>query len=126
MCIRDSCCTLFKDSGWSGTSLKLCLASGKSQQSYALSNYNFDDVLSSFICGKGIELTICNDGTSACSGTAGQSSAGSVQTSNTVNDKASNVILKPYDTAELGAAVLFKDSDCRNTSAFFYSSKDPQ
>ena len=90
-------------------------------------DYDFNDTVSSWYCGKDIAYDFCNDDPNDdCSHMNGQSGAGTARNPDTGHgDSLTTLKLRPYDSAKLGAVLVFRDRDCSDNTGRFYANKDP-
>ena len=81
-----------------------------------LHNWGWNDRMQSFICGKNVWYDFCNDDNEYdCYGAENShSGAGHMrnQKINYLENKASLLIMGPYDPRQIGAVTLFEDSSC--------------
>ena len=100
----------------------MCHDPAKEQTVFDLNNLGFNDVVSSWNCGKKISYEFCKDSdTSNCVGDNRESGAGTIVNKSMHHDNwVTSVILKNYNPFKLGAVTMFKDGDCKGLSASFF------
>ena len=80
----DNCCDLYDAHEWqkSARVVKICrdLSSNEEKQAFDMRNYNFDDKVSSWYCGKYVEYDFCRNAPgSSCDGGNGDRGAGAAK-----------------------------------------------
>ena len=84
------------------------------------------DTVSSYECGAGVELTLCNDRFDCPSG-PDIGSAGHIRASQLgYNDEASEYHIVRYDPSTRGAVTAFNGPNCTDISSIYYASSDPK
>ena len=124
----DTCCQLWKDGNYTGDSKKFCYTRTDGlDQFFDMHDYDFNDTVDSWYCGKNIAYDFCDDNVSEdCSHGNGESGAGTSRNPETGHgDDLTGLILGPYDSAKRGAIVVFRDSNCTDTTGRFFAHENP-
>ena len=75
----DDCCVFYKDPHYTGDSLTMC-HHGNNTLEFDLRDYNFNDTISSYMCGNSVAYDFCNDFSySDCSQNNGNHGAGATR-----------------------------------------------
>ena len=90
-------------------------------------DYDFNDTVSSWYCGKSIQYDFCKDKPEDdCTHMNGQKGAGTARNPQMGhNDSLSTLKLRPYDGATQGAVVVFGDMTCEANTGRFFANSDP-
>ena len=107
-------CILFEHTNYNGKRLSLRLGDNE-ELMFDLHEYDFDDKMSSFMCGANVRYHFCNnDPDDDCTGWNGISGAGAVDCSRSGRpDMATTVFMYAYDRfGGPGGATFFRDDYC--------------
>ena len=119
----DYCCTLWEAAGYEWSSVNLCLPTDsdtgiptKDDETFLLKNYGFDNIMSSWWCGKYVSYDFCVNETGDCTGQNGDSGAGNIMVPSVGhNDQISRVELHRYGDGinRPFAMVVFAAANCQ-------------
>ena len=56
----DKCCRLYESADFSGTAKEFCLWEGYDYFHYNLVDYGFNDMMTSYVCGKNVAARFCS------------------------------------------------------------------
>ena len=114
----DLCCRMYEHPNYSGHTHDACFdydTYGKDGEQY-VSLSNFQNVASSWWCGKNVAYDFCHNGESDCH----QSGAGNARSPQIGFDNHVNGIkFSYYDSFERGAVTVFTDAYCKNVCGRF-------
>ena len=105
-----------------GTTKTLCHDPANDQTVFNLASaeYDFNDKLSSWSCGKKVSYIFCKDTDPECNHDDRESGAGTMVNKEMKHqDWATTLVLENYSPFTLGAVTLFNWSDCKGQSAAF-------
>ena len=113
---------MYSDPSFTGPEKTFCLVYHDSGV-WDMRNYDMDNAMSSWYCGKGVSYEFCDDAVDDdCTEDHGNSGAGNARTTFTrPDDNLTTLKLKLYDSASQGAVVLFHDPGCTGRSGVFFS-----
>ena len=129
----DNCCDFFADPEWRGTKVSFCIDPSSDSfddpnfyYHWDMRDYGFDDVMSSYTCGKNVQYDICDDPTDAeCTNMHGDMGAGTAYDSWVGNDDTmTELLMRPYDAASLSAVTIYEDPNCSGRMGRLFAPTD--
>ena len=129
----DNCCDLFADPEWRGTKKTFCIDPNSASfddpgyfEHWDMRDYGFDDVMSSYTCGKNVQYDICDDPTTEeCTSMHGDMGAGTAYNSWIGNDDHMTILLmRPYDAVSLSAVTIYEDPNCSGRMGRLFAPTD--